>query len=84
MIIISWALTTYLRVIEIISVALLIRVFLLKIAVTILIRLQYISSAELCALCGDEGLVDGCHPTDFGFASMSRAIIAVIEENGIL
>ena len=47
-------------------------------------NVYYISSAELCALCGDEGLVDGCHPTDFGFASMSRAIIEVIEENGIL
>ncbi len=47
-------------------------------------NVYYITSAELCALCGDEGTVDGCHPTDFGFNSMARAIIEVIEKNGIL
>ncbi len=47
-------------------------------------NVYYISSQELCELCGADGLVDGAHPTDFGFASMAKAIIEVIEENGVL
>ncbi len=29
---------------------------------------------ELTAMAGDEGTVDGCHPTDLGFASMAKAL----------
>ncbi len=47
-------------------------------------NVYYISSAELCALCGTEGTVDGCHPTDLGFASMAKAVIEAIEKNHIL
>lgn len=28
---------------------------------------------ELMKICGDEGTVDGCHPTDLGFFSMAKA-----------
>lgn len=34
----------------------------------------------LCELCGNEGTVDGCHPTDFGFASMAKAVGDVIQK----
>ena len=47
-------------------------------------NVYYITSRKLCELCGTEGTVDGCHPTDFGFASMAKAIIETIEENKIL
>ncbi len=38
-----------------------------------------IDNTQLTALCGGEGLVDGTHPTDFGFASMAKAVGDVIE-----
>lgn len=34
---------------------------------------------SLTELCGNEGTVDGCHPTDFGFASMARTVSDVIK-----
>ena len=34
-----------------------------------------LTGADLTALCGNEGTVDNCHPTDFGFASMANALI---------
>lgn len=48
-------------------------------------NVYFISNEELCALCADEGTVDGCHPTDFGFASMAIAIGDVLEKilNGL-
>ena len=39
-----------------------------------------ITGKELTALCGNEGTVDNCHPTDFGFASMAKAVGDVIEK----
>ena len=33
-----------------------------------------LTNEKLTALSGDEGTVDGCHPTDFGFASMATAL----------
>ena len=39
-----------------------------------------LTGAELTALCGNEGTVDNCHPTDFGFASMAQAVISVIKK----
>ena len=39
-----------------------------------------IDNTQLCALCGNEGTVDNCHPTDFGFASMAHAIIPVLKD----
>lgn len=34
---------------------------------------------ELLALCGNEGTVEGVHPTDFGFASMAKAVGDLLE-----
>lgn len=39
-----------------------------------------IDGPSLTALCEDEGTVDNCHPTDFGFASMANAILPVMRE----
>ncbi len=47
-------------------------------------NVYYLSGKELMALCGNEGTVDGTHPTDFGFASMAKALGDLIEENNIL
>ena len=46
--------------------------------------MYFIGGETLMELCGDEGTVDGCHPTDFGFASMAKAIGDVIEKNNLL
>ena len=42
-------------------------------------NVYYIDGDELMALCKDEGTVDGCHPTDFGFSSMAEAIERVMK-----
>lgn len=42
-----------------------------------------LTGADLTALCGNEGTVDGCHPTDFGFASMAKAICNLMEKENI-
>ena len=39
-----------------------------------------LTGEELCALCGDEGTVDGCHPTDLGFFSMATALGGLMED----
>ena len=39
-----------------------------------------LNNRELTALCGNEGTVDNCHPTDFGFASIAQAVISVIKK----
>ncbi len=39
-----------------------------------------ITGKELCSLCGDEGTVDTCHPTDLGFYSMAAALGGVMED----
>ena len=36
--------------------------------------------ADLLADCGNEGAVDGVHPTDFGFASMARVLGDLLEK----
>ncbi len=38
-----------------------------------------LDNEALTAFCGDDGTVDGCHPSDFGFASMAFALYGVIE-----
>lgn len=35
--------------------------------------------SDLMANCGNEGTVDNCHPTDFGFASMAHALGDLLE-----
>lgn len=39
---------------------------------------------NLTRLCGNEGTVDNCHPTDLGFASMADALIRLIEKEDLL
>lgn len=40
----------------------------------------FIDGKALTALCKNEGTVDGCHPTDFGFMSMAKALGEVLRE----
>lgn len=47
-------------------------------------NVYFIDGKALTALCGNEGTVDGCHPTDFGFASMAKAVGDVIEKNNLM
>lgn len=42
-----------------------------------------LTGAELTQLCGDNGTVDNCHPNDFGFASMARALGDLIDKTGV-
>ena len=46
-------------------------------------NVYYVSSADLTELCKGEGTIDGAHPTDFGFASIAKALCKVIRENNI-
>jgi hypothetical protein len=39
---------------------------------------------DLTRLCGNEGTVDNCHPTDLGFASMAEALIQLIESEKLI
>lgn len=43
-----------------------------------------IDGRTLMSLCGDEGTADSCHPTDFGFASIAKALGDVIRKNKLL
>ncbi len=43
-------------------------------------NVYFIPGYELCELSGDEGMVDGCHPTDFGFFSMASRISREFEK----
>ena len=47
-------------------------------------KVWFLDGTALTALCGNEGTVDGCHPTDFGFAAMAKALIELIESEHIL
>ena len=42
-----------------------------------------LTGPELMALCGEDGLVDGTHPNDFGFASMAKAVGDLMEREGL-
>ncbi len=43
-------------------------------------NVYFIDGEALTALCVDSGTVDNCHPTDFGFASMAKALSKVLEK----
>ena len=47
-------------------------------------NVYFIDGKRLMELCGDEGTIDGVHPTDFGFASMAKALEDIIEANNLL
>lgn len=42
-------------------------------------NVYFIEGKELMKYCGNEGTVDGTHPTDFGFESMSRVLGDLME-----
>lgn len=44
-------------------------------------NVYFIDGSALTLLCKDSGTVDNCHPTDFGFASMAKALEDVIKTN---
>lgn len=46
-------------------------------------KVYFLDGAALTALSGNEGTVDNCHPTDYGFASMAAAIAALCEREGL-
>ncbi|MCR4718098.1 MAG: SGNH/GDSL hydrolase family protein [Firmicutes bacterium] len=43
-------------------------------------NVYFISGQELCAICKNEGTVDGCHPTDLGFFSIAQVLGDIIEK----
>ncbi len=43
-------------------------------------NVYFIDGEKLTELCKDSGTVDNCHPTDFGFASMAKSLIDVMEQ----
>ena len=43
-------------------------------------NVYFIDGVALTKLCGNDGTVDKCHPTDYGFASMAQALIKVMED----
>ena len=47
-------------------------------------EVYFLDGDDLTALCGNEGTVDNCHPTDYGFASMAHALIDLIKTADIL
>jgi len=47
-------------------------------------KVFFITGPELMALCGEDGLIDACHPNDLGFASMAKALGDLFEREGIL
>ena len=42
-------------------------------------NVYFLDGKMLTELCGNDGTVDGCHPTDFGFASMAKAVGDLME-----
>lgn len=45
-------------------------------------NIVFVSGEELFRLCGDEGTVDYCHPTDLGFYSMASVLAEALEKFG--
>ena len=43
-------------------------------------NVYFIDGTTLMALCGDDGTIDDAHPSDFGFASMAKAVGDVLEQ----
>ncbi len=47
-------------------------------------NVYHINGEELMALCGDQGTVDNCHPTDLGFFSMAKTLGDALEKWGLV
>ncbi len=43
-------------------------------------NVYFLDGAALTELCKDNGTVDNCHPTDFGFASIAKALAKVFKD----
>ncbi len=43
-------------------------------------NVYFLSGKDLMALCGNEGTVEGLHPTDYGFVSMAKAVGDILEK----
>ncbi len=43
-------------------------------------NVYYLTSRDMMRYCGNEGTVDGCHPTDLGFYSMAKALEKVMKK----
>lgn len=43
-------------------------------------NVYFLNGADLTELCKDNGTVDNCHPTDFGFASIANALSKVLKD----
>ena len=43
-------------------------------------NVYFLNGAALTELCKDNGTVDNCHPTDFGFASIAKALAEVLKD----
>ena len=43
-------------------------------------NVYFIESRDIMRYCGNEGTVDGCHPTDLGFYSMAKALKKVMKK----
>ena len=46
-------------------------------------NVYFLDGDDLTELCGNNGTVDNCHPTDFGFASMAKVLIELFKNNGL-
>lgn len=44
-------------------------------------KVYLITGKDLCRLCENNGTVDNCHPNDYGFASMAKAVETVMAEH---
>lgn len=47
-------------------------------------NIYLLDNKDLTAICKNDGTIDGCHPTDFGFVSMAKALGDVIEKINIV
>lgn len=43
-------------------------------------KVYFIPSREIMRYCGNDGTVDGCHPTDLGFYSMAKAVEKIMKK----
>ena len=43
-------------------------------------NIYLLDNKDLTSICKNDGTVDGCHPTDFGFVSMAKALGDLIEK----
>ncbi len=47
-------------------------------------NVYFLSGQELMSIAEDDGIVDVCHPNDFGFASMAKVLGNLIKENSLI